>query len=114
MNAQKNTDWGVKVHLVDTNAPGKDTRSSGTDTFGYVKTLETLYDNSKFSERIDDTAHMQEDHVTMGTNGEISGNKGTKNNPKRAVILWGDCEYDVEEFRTLLMEKTGDTMEMEI
>jgi len=108
MNAQNDSDLVVKVYRKDTNAPGKDTRSSGTVTPGYVKMPGTLNENSHFSERIDDTAHMQGERVSTGTNGEISARKETKNRPERAVIHWGDREYDIDEFRALLLKSPGD------
>jgi hypothetical protein len=44
--------------------------------------------------------------------GEMPGIKETKNSLTRVVISWGDREYGVEEFRSLLLKEpeivTGD------
>jgi hypothetical protein len=116
MNAENDSDQVVKVYRRDTNAPGKDTRSSGTDTTGYGKIPETLNENSNFPDRIDNTAHVQDERVSTGTNAknaEFSALTEQKNNRtsaaiydlKKGVIQWGDREYDVEEFRLLVQKK---------
>jgi len=121
MNAQNDSDQVVKVYRRDTNAPGKDTRSSGTGTTGYVKMPGTLNENSNFSERIDDTAHVQGDPVLTGTNAknaEFSALTEPMNNPasgvvydlKKGVIQWGDREFDVDEFRLLVQKKDRSVM----
>lgn len=47
----------------------------------------------------------------FGNNGKVPDQILEKIEQTRGVIRWGDREYDVDEFRSLLMVKTGYSME---
>lgn len=98
-------------NCIDTfNSLKKDTSSSGKDTVNYGKSSETLNENSNFSLPVDETAQMQKAHVSTGTNGKMPHQILEKIEQTRGVISWGDREYNIDEFRALLLKKPVDTV----
>ena len=48
------------------------------------------------------------DKDEFGNNGEMPAQNEDKNGSMSGVISWGDREYEVDEFRSLLMAKPED------
>jgi len=98
-------------NCIDTfNSLKKETSSSGKDIVNDKKSSETLNEHSNFSHPIDDTAQLQKAHASTGTNGKMPHQILEKIEQTRGVISWGDREYNIDEFRALLLKKPVDTV----
>ena len=106
----------IKMNLHNTpgifNSPGMETEGSARGTSEYEKTACTKNGNSNCSKLADGPAPMQGAPVSFVTNGEIPVLDETENSPVRAhtsgVISWGDRNYDIDEFRSLMLSGTGE------
>jgi hypothetical protein len=100
-------------NCIDTfNALGKGTGSSIQDTANEVGQKETADRNFNFSEKFGNTTQVHGDLLFMSNQEEMSARKEAKDSQMRMVITWGDKEYEIDEFRSMVFGNPEDTLEV--